>query len=59
MKILIDVMNQIILDKVRNAKYFPLRFDDIASDISQIKQTMIKFVYFQIYIFPHKTVFVF
>ena len=33
---MVDEMNQIILNKVRNVKYFPLRFD-ITSELSQVK----------------------
>ena len=46
---MVAVMNQ-MLNKVRNAKYFPLGFDNIASDISQVKQLsnlcMSKCIYF-------------
>lgn len=33
-RIMVDMMNQINLNKVRNSIYYPLRFDDISSNIS-------------------------
>lgn len=52
-----DVMNRIIVSKIRNAKYFPLKFDDITSNMKKVKLIIIWFAYFQMPVFHIKLFF--